>query len=129
MTMRDFATGTPPSLNTVRRIRSRYELVDAGTDDPTIQASYSVGQQQTAGLLTWGSFTWGAGVWTSGTDTDFVQLPDNAPEDDGRNPFTWLLEPAARARFIRVRLQSAAAAASMKLRSVELYIRQQGRDR
>lgn len=122
---RDYATGVG-NLNTVRRLRVRYELTDAGTDNPTIHAYYSTGPMAAVGSL-WGSFLWGTGVWSEAALAEFVELEGVAPEDSGRNPHVWHFN--ARTRFIRWRLESTVAAARLVLRSAEIHVRQAGNDR
>lgn len=122
---RDYATG-PGNLNTVRRLRARYELTDAASDNPVIRAYYSIGAEETPGTQ-WGSFNWGTGTWSDAALAEFVQLADVAPEDAGRAPFTWHF--TKNARFIRWRLESTDPAAKLVLRSTEVYVRPAGNDR
>lgn len=122
---RDFTTGTG-NLNTVRRLRVRYELVDAAADDPTLSAAYSIGNAQ-PGIPYWGLVDWGAFEWTDPRLADVVLLADEAPESDGRDPFVWRF--AARGRFIRVRLESSAPAAEAVVRSLEWGLIPSGKDR
>lgn len=124
---RDYPTGTG-NLNMVRRLRVRYELVDAATDNPLLRASYSVGAEVTAATTTkWAAFNWGTGVWAGSAAGEFVQIAGVAPEDSGRNPYTWHLR--ARTRFVRWRLESTDPAARLVLRSAEVQVRQAGNDR
>jgi hypothetical protein len=119
---RDFATGDPTRFGShlVRRLRLRYELIDADADNPTIQAYFSKGTLQ-QGVSLWGSLTWGTGLWTDETGAEFRQMQGSAPEDDGRRPFAWGLQ--AQTRHIRYRLISSDPAASLVLRSLESLIR------
>ena len=122
---RDWATGERQNLNHVRRVRIRYELTDAASDDPVISGSYSMGEEVGAPPK-WGAVTWGAFNWGSAADAEFTPMANTAPEDEGRDPFTWHLQ--ARARFFRVRLQSTDPAATLVLRSVETYLRESPKD-
>lgn len=122
---RDYATGVG-NLNTVRRLRVRYELIDAASDDPVIRAHYSVGAVESTGTE-WGTFTWGADAWSDASLAEFVQLDGAAPEDAGRNPYVWHF--VARTRFVRWRLESTDPAATLILRSAEIQVRQAGNDR
>lgn len=122
---RDYATGDG-NLNTVRRLRVRYELTDAGSDNPLIRAYYSVGAPEATGSQ-WGAFLWGTGLWSDASLAEFVQLEGAAPEDAGRSPYVWHF--VARTRFIRWRLESTDPAAILILRSTEVQVRQAGNDR
>lgn len=94
-----------PSLgaSTFRKVRVTYELVDAGSDNPTFQLAYSTGAGFTA-------------VTTPQT---------NAPEDDGRVPVVWTFN--AKGRVLRLQLSSNAPAASFVLKSIEVFYRPSGR--
>lgn len=122
---RDYASGAG-NLNTVRRLRVRYELVDAAADNPVLRASYSVGSVVNPGAQ-WAAFNWGAGLWSDSSLAEFSQLAGVAPEDSGRNPYTWHF--VASTRFVRWRLASTDPAARLILRSAELHVRQAGNDR
>lgn len=102
VTTRDYPTGRG-NINTVRRARVRYELVDAGTDNPGIAASYSPGT------------------------SSFTALAGEAAEDDGTGKHTWHLQ--ADARYFRLRLESTDPAARLTIRSVEIAVRPSGKDR
>jgi hypothetical protein len=88
LTTRDY---TPDRLNInalVRKLRLRYELIDAGTDDPTLNAWYSLGAATSTGAV-WGTSLWGTGVWGGADTATEAQLAGVAPEDDGRHPYNW----------------------------------------
>ncbi len=108
-------------------MRLRYELVDAASDNPMIQAYYSTGVSTGAAGTLWGTGVWGAATWGDSSQDTFVLLPGQAAKDDGRNPYTWTVDK--RARYVRFRFQSAQPAASMTLRSVEIALRQSAKDR
>jgi hypothetical protein len=123
VTMRDIV---PDRLNIeafVRQLRVRYEMLDAGADNPTISAWYSRGVLVVGTL--WGTAIWGTDTWAD-TDTDYVQLSGQAPEDDGRKPYPWTVRK--RARFIRFRLRSTSPVARLTLRNVEIKARPSGRE-
>ncbi len=122
---RDYATGAG-NLNTVRRVRVRYELADAASDNPMITGYFSLGAE-VDGLTKWNAFNWNAAVWADASLGEYAQLEGEAPEDTGRSPHTWHL--AARARFFRVRLESSDPAARLILRSTEVQVRPSGKDK
>lgn len=119
---RDYPTGDPASLvrNLVRRLRCRYELIAAPGDDPTLLAYYSVGTLE-GDVSLWGTFLWGTDPWSDIAGAEFVQLPNQAPADDGRRPFAWRLQ--ARTRIVRYRLISTDPAARLVIRSLESVVR------
>lgn len=123
---RDFETGAGETLNTVRRVKVRYELVDAAADNPLIRGYYSVGSP-IAGQTIWGAFNWGSATWSDPTLGEYSLMPGVAAEDTGRDTFTWFLQ--ARTRYLRVRLESTDPSASLNLRTLQLYIRSSGKDR
>lgn len=122
---RDYPTGSG-NVNTVRRVRIRYELVDAASDDPVIVGRYSKAARQD-GVTEWGLFDWGEADWFDPDLAEFVSLSGGAPEDSGRDRFTWFL--AAATRYVRVRLESTDPSARLVLRSAEVAIRLSAKDR
>lgn len=122
---RDYATGSG-NLNHARRCRLTYELVDAGTDDPVISGSYSKGAPAT-GVPSWDDVTWDDFQWASDDDSEFLAMSGEAPEDYGRQPFSWMF--AARTRYIRYRFVATDPCASLRVRSVETFVRPAGNDR
>lgn len=120
---RDYATGSL-NVNTVRKLRVRYELVDAGTDDPVIAAYVGLGPGE-AGGAEWGVSEWGLADWTDSTLGDYAPLDGTAPEDYGRNPWSWRVNK--RARYVSYRLRCEDAAQKLVLRSVESFVRAGGR--
>lgn len=118
---RDFPTGQN-NANLVRRMRSRYEMVDAAADHPTIQAYVSRGSQDLTSVAKWDQVTWDNFAWAADTAGSlYTLLMNSAPVDDGRQPFTWDVE--TRARYIRFRLQSSQPVAKLTVRDVILYTR------
>lgn len=123
LTTRDY---TPDRLNVdalVRKLRLRYEMFDAASDNPTITAFYSVGRQQPQTGGNWGE-NWGTLIWSDAL-TDEVQMAGQAREDDGRTPYNWAVNK--RARFIRFRFRSSAPVAKLVVRNLELFSRASGR--
>lgn len=120
---RDYATGAG-NENTVRQLIISYELIDAASDNPHIQAAYSKGAEL-PGLPHWDDDTWDDVLWV-GDDAEFIQLPDGAPEDNGRTPFIWS-GFAASTRYVRARLQCSDPCASLKLRSLDWRVMSSGK--
>lgn len=123
LTLRDVqtnGTGNALTANLVAYIKANYELIDAGTDNPTITAYFSDGSRNAGGSY-WGSSYWGSGAWSGGFEVEFDLLEGVAPEDDGREPYTWRV--AKRCRYSRIRLQCEKPCARLSLRSVETHIR------
>lgn len=119
ITTRDFATGDG-NLNTVLRVRVRYELLDAGTDNPTLNLFYSkAGRlvENSVWGLNWGAFNWAAG----GDETIYEVAPGAAPESDGANPHTFRF--TRKTRFIRLKIRANGPSARLTLRSIELFVR------
>jgi hypothetical protein len=114
---RDYETGNL-TLNVVRRLRSRYELVDAGTDDPTIKFSW--GDGSTSGLATWGEVEWNEFTWSASGASFFGLTPDGG-ESNGNDPHSCRVNK--RRRFVRVRARNHGPCASYVHRSFELYVR------
>ena len=121
---RDTATGTG-EFNHVRRCRLGYELGDAASDDPTISGYYSKGSA-VPGTALWDAVDWDEFSWADGALAEFTQLPGEAPEEEGRTPWTWPL--TARTRFIRGRFSSSDPCSELRLRSVEWSVRPSGKD-
>jgi hypothetical protein len=122
---RDYRTGDGRNRNLVRRVQLRYELIDGGTDNPTIQAFASAGKQATIAGMAWDSGVWDTGVWGEDTVAAFTQLAYSAPEDDGTDPFVW--DVTRHTEYVRYRFICAAPAASLIVRSVTSFIRQSGK--
>lgn len=125
---RDYATGADGIFNLVRLLKLWYELVDAGSDDPTLSVYYATGPEQ-AGLPKWGEVTWGEFTWFDSSLAEFVHLASNAPESDGRQPYVWGPDKgmSAHTRFIRFRVRSSGPSAKLALRSLAFYSRLSGR--
>jgi hypothetical protein len=123
---RDYATKDGYGQGTVKFVRVRAELHDAG-DGPTIQGSYSIGDVDTSGVSVWNVAQWNTAVWASRDDGLWEAMPGLAPADDGRQPYTWRF--TRKARFIRYRLIVSEPNAKMVLRSIVQEARPSGRNR
>jgi hypothetical protein len=122
MQTRDMATG-PLNKNTITTLRMAYELGDAGTPDPTISATFVSGSE-VQGETEWGLFDWGQADWAAVADT--AVLSGEAPVDPfGYETFSWRV--GQRERFGRFRLRSNGPIEHLRLRSLEMYVRSQGR--
>lgn len=128
---RDYITGGLRK-NLVKKIRLRYDLNDAATDSPTVQAYSSFGQVVTGNPL-WGAVTWGSFLWGGSTVEQFSQLTlptPNAPASTGIDPNVWQVIPTesgVRARFVRFKFSSSTPCAKMVVRSLEIFVRPGGR--
>jgi hypothetical protein len=128
VTMRDVATGAL-NKNTVTKVRVGYELVDAGADNPTIEA-YVLSGRTPSGGTEWGLFSWGQADWSpTAEETPLpgsATLTGNAEVDTfGLVPHTWPVRE--RERFIRFKFVSQDPAARLALKTVEIFVRSNGR--
>lgn len=119
---KDYGDGTREFFT--KKLRLRYELEDAASDDPTLSLYYSVGVLEGSTAL-WDSALWGTGVWAAEGDLSFVQASGQAPEDDGRDPYVWRINKTN--RFIRFRIRSNRPAKRLALRSLTLDVRPSGK--
>jgi hypothetical protein len=125
---RDYATG-PMNENTVRRIRVRYEMRDAASDNPTMQGWFSTGESVTEVSL-WDEFVWDEDQWEEADAGEWVQMSGSAPEDEGREPHYWELSGAAgppHTRYIRFRLRCEQPVSRLIIRSIEMFVRLSGK--
>lgn len=112
-TTRSISTGNMVA-NTVRRVRARYALVDAASDNPTVtcEASYDNG-------VTWVTLNRSDGSGTT------------APESDGSSAYVWDVRRsdgrAAKVRSVMFRFTCSSPAASLSFKSVEILLRHSGR--
>lgn len=123
----------------VRRCRLRYELLNAvpfGSkapgDYPKIAGYVSVGAPVAAGAQ-YDVALYNTDVYASADVSEFVAMRGSAPEDDGRNPFTFtpgtdlgngMLPGGVRARYVRFRFQSSEPAAKLIVREWTFWTRQ-----
>lgn len=127
---RDYETGSLTE-NVVRAIRTRYELVDAGSDNPVLRFSYGMGRREETGFTVWDGNDWAIEsgsdpddlFWEDDEDDVFYALDCIAPEDNaGLTPYRCRVNK--RARYIRFRLICNDPCASLRLRSLELFVRE-----
>ena len=128
---RDFETGNQ-TKNLVRRVRPRYELVDASSDDPELEVFYATGQADPT-LPYWGApdGQWGAGFgpggdqpWTSSLNSSYASACTLPEDRDGTNAQRCRI--GKQTRFIRYRLRCGDPCAELDLRSIETFIRPAG---
>lgn len=128
LTTRDFATGSL-NKNTVTKVRVGYELVDAGADNPSIQA-YRISGRSPSGGTEWGLFDWGQADWSPIAEEiplpGSATLTGNAEVDTfGLEPHTWPVR--GRSRFVRFKFVSQDPAARLALTRLEIFVRSNGR--
>lgn len=105
-TTRAFSTGNLQS-NFVKKVRARYVLTDAASDNPTMQCEVSIN---------------GAAFSTLNRTTTGTQ----APESDGSVTYSWVV--GKRARSVRFRFSSQAASPlDCTFKAVEIFTRHTGR--
>jgi len=130
VTTRDYASGRASNRNLVKKVRCRYELIDAASDNPVLKAYFGTGVL--AGTATWGAATWGSFYWNDASgNAGFVQLAGSAsggdaPVDSGVNPFPWLVGQQAPA-FFRLRFILTNPAARLTIREIDSFVRARGR--
>ena len=125
---RDYRTSLSGALNRnlARKLRARYELVDAASDNPTIRAYVSTGRATATTQSLWGTMVWGTDAWGDSSLDLFEPLGGLAPEADIRAPWTWVVN--RKSEFVRFRLETVGAAASCSLRSIDVAVRQSRKD-
>lgn len=127
-TTRDFATGSL-NKNTVTKVRVGYELVDAGADNPTIEA-FELSGKTPSGGTEWGLFDWGQADWSPVAEEiplpGSATLTGNAEVDTlGFEPHTWPV--VSQSRFARFKFVSQSPAARLALTRIEIFVRSNGR--
>jgi hypothetical protein len=118
---RDYETGSG-TLNVVRAVRPRYELIDADEDDPQLRVSFSDGSARTGGAK-FGEAKFGEAKFASELDASFSPAGEAGPSD-GREPVRFRVNK--KARHIRFHIKSSGPAARCVLRSLELKPRPSG---
>lgn len=113
---RAFPTGQE-TLNAVRAVETRYELVDAD-EEPRLQLSYNDGSNRSTGTL-WGLFKWGKAKW-GGSSGSWTPIGELGPSD-GRKPKK--LRINKKLRHVRIRIRSTGPTPFLALRSLQLNIR------
>jgi hypothetical protein len=122
---REFPTGND-TRNMVRNVRTRAELVDAGTDDPELEFSYSFGgslsglAEYDTGLL----YDTGIQYATSQEVLGYVQVDCSAPESSGREPHRCRVNKAG--RFFSWRIRNPRSSAGCRIRSIDVRVRPSG---
>lgn len=129
ITTRDFPAGDH-SIGRYRRLRLLYELEAAAEDGAVITAEIGTGIRKEPGAR-WDEVNWDEFLWAaSDVETQFELLPGGAPPNAGdmsalaQNAWVWYL--ATRARYARFRLQASAPVARLTIRSLEIFVAQQG---
>jgi hypothetical protein len=119
---RDYETGSG-TINVVRAVKPRYELVDAAEDEPELQVSYSDGSSQAEGFILDESVL-DEGELGDESSVAFTPAEGAAGPSDGRTPAR--LRVNRKARHIRFHITSSGPAARCTLRSLEMTIRPSG---
>lgn len=129
VTMRDFAAGRL-SIGRFRRLRLLYEMEAEAADNGLIVAEVGTGIRKEIGAkwdeVKWDEFFWAA----SDEETQFELLEGGAPPNAGsmsalaQNAWVWYLN--TRARYARFRFQASAPVAKLTIRSLEIFVAQQG---
>ena len=120
VTTRDYATGNN-TLNRVRHIRTRYELVDAGADNPYLAVSYGTGATD-PDAPEWGGGAWNGAEWADPGDIGFTALEDCTLPEDPAGTTVPRCRVGRRTRHIRYRVNCDMPAERLVLRSVESFI-------
>lgn len=129
VTTRDFPAGQL-SIGRFRRLRLLYEMEAEAADNALITAEIGTGIRKEVGALwdavKWDEFSWAA----SDEETQFELLEGGAPPNAGfqsalaQNAWVWFL--GTRARYARFRFQASAPVAKLTIRSLEIFVAQQG---
>lgn len=129
LTTRDYPTGRAANRNLVKKVRVRYEMVDAAADHPVLTAFFGVGSSTASAQ--WGSGTWGSFVWGDVDNPGFIPLQGSAnggdaPPDSGVRPFPWLVGQQAPS-FFRIKLVCNSPVAKLAIREIDSFIRSRSR--
>lgn len=121
VTTRDILTGglTP---NQVAKIRLSYRM--SGSAESKLQMYFG----STPAGANWGEFNWGEADWTNATGP-FEQLSGEAPENpSGLQPYIWQGGGRGRkVRYCRLRIALKGSVSNLSIRTLELFIRPDGR--
>lgn len=119
---RAIATGPPPSINRVRRMRAIYEL-EADPVDAPVLSGFIGGGIRDVSVPEWGTMVWGDFVWESADTAEFEPVygadgpgPTADADHDGYDYFA-----AVRCRYASPRLRSSGPVGKLTIRSVELF--------
>jgi hypothetical protein len=116
---RDYDTGGGTE-NVVRRIRARYELVDAASDDPTILFDWGDGALDLGGAK-YDTAIYDTDIYASEMGSAWNALACTAGESDGRDVHKcWVNK---RRRYVRFRIRTNGPCAYAALRNFEVFIR------
>jgi hypothetical protein len=125
---RDYETGGL-TMNKVRNIKTRAELVGDEGDNPEIDFDYGFGRRDEGGYL-WDVFDWADEsatldpddlYWEDDFDDVYLSLNCPAPESNGLDRHRCRVNQDA--RYIRFRLRCDDPCASLRLRGFEVYTR------
>ena len=120
---RDIETGGE-TMNVIRALRLRYELVRAFAGEGVLQVSYGDGSLELGGAI-WGEVDWGEFDWAPDDEgAVFNALVANGDESDGREVERFRIN--ARQRFGRFRIATSGPVASFALRLLEMDVRPSG---
>jgi hypothetical protein len=119
---RDIPTGEG-TVNAIRGLLLRYELVDAGEDEPTLKVSWSDGAVDT-GSARWGEVNWDEFEWAEEGGAVFNPVELEGPPSDGRLRHKFRINK--RLPYGRFRVRSSGPSASCVLRGLEMTIRPSG---
>lgn len=125
---RDFRVNPAGARNrsTVRRVRISYELTDAASDNPVVQAFVGTGTDQGVDAA-WGAVNWGSFEWGDTSLEEFVALAGQAPETNLASPYTWRVN--RKSEWVRYRFQSSGPSSKMILRAVTSDVRRNEKTR
>jgi hypothetical protein len=126
VTTRDFSLNAVPDH--VRRMHLSYVLTGQTVDQPGVRAFYSTGSARSIDSVSlWDVMEWDTDTWAgvSGDEEILLAEPGEAPTNDGRAAWTWLV--GADATFIRYRLESVGAPARLTVRGVTSVYRENRR--
>jgi hypothetical protein len=117
---RDYGDGT---RNLFRKLRTRYKLIDAGSDGPTLTFDFSDGaiEGDTSGAL-WDEAIWDTDLWAAESDeTIFANLACDAPVSSAREWHKCRVNE--KALFGRFRIRTVGPSALCVIRGVEIQSR------
>lgn len=127
---RDFPAGSL-SIGRFRKLRLLYAMEAAlAGEDPRVTTEVGTGVRRELGAI-WDQVLWDEFLWAaSDEETQFELLEGGAPANAGaqsayaQNAWEWYL--ATRARYARFRLQVSEPVAKLTVRSLEVFVAQQG---
>lgn len=124
LTTRRYMTGNLVS-NFVQKMRARYQMWDEEPSAPILTAAL-VTDSPPAGSAVWGRVAWGEFTWASAGTASYDSLAGDAPASrDGSMPFSWKV--ARKRRYIGFRLTCKDATAQLAIKSIEMFVRPEGK--